>query len=1310
MTLAILIIFMAVLSSIFRSLTPWAKQYKTEVEQHLSTLLGQPVTIQTMETGWYWFQPMLQLHQVTLGADSQKIFRLNKLIVGINLFKSLWNWEILPGVLYIDDMHLTFRQRGEHWTIDGISTDSINSEDMTPERTRQILSWLSQQERLIIRHVSAYFYFNSGSIIPVNGLNVSILNQNGRYKIKGSARLEQTSSTDFQLLGDGYFNPEHFDEIEGKFYFSAQNIVPAQWQYFIPKNKVSLEGGKGNLELWMDIHRGAVTSMHAQIELKRLAWRTMDNQKMRLVNYFFANLFWRPDSEGWELSADQIHLRLGNSDWPENQLQIKFNREQQSYRIFVKNLLLNSLIPQLKDINILQPLSALNPQGQLQDTQILLVTQADSFQIPAIAPLFHLPNPAEPLSEAHNLWSSRNEITYLLSRFNNLGWEADAKDSIPKVNNLSGAIHWQPHEGRLELDSTDTNIALKNYPNQMFSQINGSLDWKELSDGYRVSVEHILLNQPELTLSAQGILDQVQPNSWGNMRFSVEYSGKNLQKWAKFLPKDKLKPKLYFWLTKDLRQVEEFSGTVNFNGFVKDFPFDQGQGNFTINSHLNGGTITINPQWKPIQEIDADLTLDNRNLKIDIKRANFQGVPAQDIHLKIDDIGHDRENLIIEGKISGEAQKMLNYVLSSPLRLKLSQLQQLFIEGAAQLQLLVQVPLYPENDKILVTGNIGFNENILNLKYPIAKLKLEGLTGTLFFNEEGVANSFLTASSLGHSLKIDIKTTQHPVPATQIVIAGIWTADSLKQQFNIPYLTSLNGSFPMEADLTLAYRPQDSDRLTISSSLKGLSINLPAPLNKKPEDEVPFDLAVEMKKNNTILLRSNYEKRLSTNLVYKSSGKSITFDSGIIQLGDKPAAAPDTPGLSVNGSLKGFRFDEWKNIYQKYAPTVNAQSTVHLPPIKINVLLDEMSIFQQQWNNLHLKAKILPFHSGDFMITQKNIRGTFRYNGVKNQLNGHLSYLKLKPQTPINAATTQEPDLKPAEFPELNLLIDDLNIESIHIGSVQLTGKRAQQNWVLEHARIDSPHYHVDMNGRWSQQKNQDKTQIHLKMNINNLSDSLAQWQISPVVDAKKGYLEFQGGWNDRLERFTLKKAYGDLFVQLKNGRITHLNKETEEKIDLGKLLSLLSLQTIPRRLQLDFSDLASQGYSFDIFQGTFKINKGIMTTTDSYLDGPVAYAAMNGDLDLIKRTYNLNLKIAPHITASLPLVATIAGGPVAGVATWVATKIINQGMQKISSYSYKISGPWNQPVVQQLSIIQKKNEMHNPGVLKTDPNINPDD
>lgn len=147
------------------------------------------------------------------------------------------------------------------------------------------------------------------------------------------------------------------------------------------------------------------------------------------------------------------------------------------------------------------------------------------------------------------------------------------------------------------------------------------------------------------------------------------------------------------------------------------------------------------------------------------------------------------------------------------------------------------------------------------------------------------------------------------------------------------------------------------------------------------------------------------------------------------------------------------------------------------------------------------------------------------------------------------------------------------------------------------------------------------------------------------------------------------------MYLQLKNGRITHLSKATEEKLGLGKLLSILSLQTIPRRLQLDFSDLSHQGYSFDIFQGNFIIKDGIMSTQDSYLDGPVAYAGMKGDLNLPKHTYNLNLKISPHITASLPVVATIAGGPVAGVAAWVANNIISQSMQKFLGTVIKYQG-----------------------------------
>ena len=101
------------------------------------------------------------------------------------------------------------------------------------------------------------------------------------------------------------------------------------------------------------------------------------------------------------------------------------------------------------------------------------------------------------------------------------------------------------------------------------------------------------------------------------------------------------------------------------------------------------------------------------------------------------------------------------------------------------------------------------------------------------------------------------------------------------------------------------------------------------------------------------------------------------------------------------------------------------------------------------------------------------------------------------------------------------------------------------------------------------------------------------------------------------------------------------------------------------------------------------------MTTEDSYLDGPVAYASMKGDLDIVNHLYDVDLRVSPYIMASLPIVVTIAGGPIAGpiagFATWVASKLINKGLQQISAYTYKISGPWLDPIVQQVHIYKKK-------------------
>ena len=109
------------------------------------------------------------------------------------------------------------------------------------------------------------------------------------------------------------------------------------------------------------------------------------------------------------------------------------------------------------------------------------------------------------------------------------------------------------------------------------------------------------------------------------------------------------------------------------------------------------------------------------------------------------------------------------------------------------------------------------------------------------------------------------------------------------------------------------------------------------------------------------------------------------------------------------------------------------------------------------------------------------------------------------------------------------------------------------------------------------------------------------------------------------------------------------------------------------------------------MFKGHFTLADGLLKTNDALMDGPIALIQMNGGLNVLDRWYDLELQVYPYITASLPVVASIAGGPLAGVATWAASHVINKGMQQVSAYTYKVTGPWGSPQVKQLGLKRKK-------------------
>lgn len=1250
-SLAILIIAAAIISTLFRALTPWATQYKSEVEQHLSTLLGGPVTIKTMETSWYWFEPVIKLNQVQVFDGKKTSVKLNKLLVGINLFSSLWHWQIQPGVLFIEDLHLNIHQKEEGWKIDGFSSKEKMVFD--EETLKPILSWISAQQKIILKNVSAQIKFKDGSLIPLKTLNLSIANRLGYYRVKGRAYLNELNPTRFEVLADLKLNPHSLGQISGRAYLATNQFFPEQWLKFLPQMRFQVSGGKGNIQLWTDLKNGRLTSAQATINFADLVFKDSNLKKNQFIKAFKANLALNFLKNGeWQLSGDHLGLNLNGIEWPENAFLVRHPKNTDDYFIYIKNILVQSLFSTaIAWPNSINKFLAIKPYGTLYDTQMQ--------------------------------WKDK-KITYFLTHFAKLGWLA--YDKFWGVDNLSGVIHWEPSEGRFEVDSENTTINAKNQKPLQFTMINAALDWKELEQGLRVSLDRLVLSHPNLLLSAQGVADKFSKVMDGPVSLKVDFSAKDGQFWLPYIPEEYLKPKFNLWLKKDLKRIANATGELIINGNLSHFPFDKQSGDFSVKSYLSGVDLIFAPNWPITRNINAFLNINKRNLEANIENANLQGIKVDKANLVINDIGLDREILLVHTKASTDAQKASAYISASPLKEKLSILNLLKMRGPIDVDMQIEAPLYPENNQILALGDLTFNNIEVDVQHPIQNFELKQLNGTMQFDQSSVLDSNLTANFLDNPINLFIKSLRGSSQGTELRLKGPTNVSVLKEKFKLPLFDLMRGSVWLEGLLVLPNEPSALDHFHIQTSLRGLSIDLPSPLGKSRETIAPLSVDIDFKSQKAVRLKVNYNKKLHANMLLARNRASLELKKGQIVLGNPSTFEKEKPGLQVRGSLSNFELEQWKRIQKKLKGLSEEEQ---LPQVlnEIDLKLNSAKLYNQIYSNLAIKASKLQRGEWAIQINQEKIAGNLHYQPENNTISGTFEKLHFEKKNYQTLFSSSK--LQPSDLPNLDLTIASLQLDNLDLGEVTLKTTVMKNLLQLNLCRIKSPFYELKAKGDWLKNGKDNDTRLQADLHLINLAKNLANWQVSPVVEAARGDIQFNGGWSGPIYDFSVAKLKGQMGIALMDGRITNLSPETEEKLGLGKLLSILSLQTIPRRLKLDFSDLSESGYSFDEFRGDFVMRNGILKTENSYIEGPVAYASMKGKLDIAKQYYDLDLKVNPHITASLPVVATIAGGPIAGIATWVASKIINQGMQKISGYTYKISGPWRQPVVQQVKILR---------------------
>jgi uncharacterized protein YhdP len=130
----------------------------------------------------------------------------------------------------------------------------------------------------------------------------------------------------------------------------------------------------------------------------------------------------------------------------------------------------------------------------------------------------------------------------------------------------------------------------------------------------------------------------------------------------------------------------------------------------------------------------------------------------------------------------------------------------------------------------------------------------------------------------------------------------------------------------------------------------------------------------------------------------------------------------------------------------------------------------------------------------------------------------------------------------------------------------------------------------------------------------------------------------------------------------------------------LAKLLGVLSLQSLPRRLALDFRDVFSQGFAFDFLRGDITIQDGIAATNNLQMKGVNAAVLMEGQADIERETQDLKVVVVPEINAgTASLVATVIN-PAIGLGSFLAQLFLRKPLIRAATQEFHIDGTWADP------------------------------
>lgn len=766
------------------------------------------------------------------------------------------------------------------------------------------------------------------------------------------------------------------------------------------------------------------------------------------------------------------------------------------------------------------------------------------------------------------------------------------------------------------------------------------------------------------------------------------------------LPRKLLPTRGETWMRELIEAGTVRNGRALLRGPLDALPFRAAEGVVRLDFDVDDATLRYSRRWPEARQVSGHVRLDGAQVAMTVARGRVLGASLGTSTIEVPNLYTRQRVVHISGTAHGPAHSATDIVMASPLRNgKAARLAELDIGGDIDVTLDMNLALYPDGPRE-VLGQARFDGNRIDARKQ--RIVLDDVTGTVSFTRGDWYGEGLTAVFDGTPVGLVLNGgLDDPNYDSEFRMTGTSPAPMLVkylERYAPPVfhwlehnqsVAAFSGELPWKAVLTIPVARTDGpplpQQLMLESSLRGLDIDLPWPFGKIAGERKPLRIEVALANGVAATTRVDFGDTLDAEIAAtRGDDGKARVERVEVLLGTLAPEFTGTPGFTVKGYVQQLPLGQWITFLGRSARAAATAPAGELP-LSFDVQVSHLDLLGRAFDDVRLAGQ-RDTANWQVDIASAATTGTARIprDSSRGTLQLELDRLVLARRAPGDDPA-RPGSLDPRRFPALAIDIGAFTYGDIALGRAALTTRRRADGLTLESLQCHAEDFDLSARGDWLVDDAGQHSKFDIDVHAGKLAGLLSRFGYNVAnIEGGRTEIGIDARWDGTPADFKLASLNGHFDLHVTDGRFLDIDPGG------GRLFGLLSLQTLPRRLSLDFDDIFGKGFAFDSIDGMFMIENGNAYTNSLFMDGPAARIDVSGRTGLDAKDYDQRVVVTPALSNTLPVAGALFGpiGAGAGAVYYLGQKLfksIPEQIDKFLSREYAVTGSWDNPSVERI-------------------------